>query len=438
MYKEVFASGTKILHPFYRCPHCGKYQEWTDTQIKTREEHFRYEEIMQYKFDACLYECIECKKEITESDRVKASEGVVWAAPEINQEDFTQKAETINKDGSIEGVSPTGKRQGVDTLAVRWPRLVDTGFKFWQCLAAFFKSKNDPIKLKTYQAETMSRYTGAKTGRVELSYIESKKDNYIKNIVPDDVLVITAGLDTHDDRWNYAYFGWCFGCQVKVLKHGIVPCKKDEYKDQVKMLAHFKNSLDQDKMTWPDGSIADFRLALVDRGGHRPENVDYLSSRIPNLKACIGSKNKPDYTKPYIYKSDKAEYYWQQTEIVSQLTGQLIESSDFYLPQDVLTEFINQLMRQWFLKKIGPDGSESIKWMHGGDDHYRDCFNLAYSAGKLLGLDKIMLDGSACESLYNNRIALNSGIAQPRTVQQTERKIERNTGNHYFNRALRR
>jgi DNA-directed RNA polymerase subunit RPC12/RpoP len=437
MYKEVFTSGTLIVHPHYKCPHCGHWQEWTDSQIKVKDDKFRYEEIMQYKFDAVYYECVNCKKEITEQDRVRASEHVVWAAPEINQEDFSQKAEVINKDGSIDGVLENGKRPGVETICYRWPRLVDTGYKFWQCLAAFFKAKNDPVALKTYEAEIMSRYKESRSGRVEISHIESKKSGYLKNVVPDDVLVITAGFDTQDDGWWYAYVGWCFGLKWKILKHNHIPCSIDMSKDHVKLLSHFKTSLDSDKLIWANGIEADFRFAFMDRGGHRSEAVDYLCSRVPNLKAYIGL-NKVDRVKPLIYESDKGDYHWGQTELLSEITGEIMESEDFFLPKDVSTEFIRQIMRQYRIKTVSPDGIVGSKWIHGGDDHCRDCLNMAYAAGKKIELDKILLDQTACETIYNSRMQINSNkiedIATTNNGHETNNNYNRS--GHYFNRAI--
>jgi hypothetical protein len=436
MYQEVFAAGTLILHPHYPCPHCNHYQEFDDANMRLRNDKHGYAEIMQYKFDAVQYICPNCHKEITERERMIISKKLVWAAPKIDQEDFKQEAETILPDGRVSGVIEHGKRPGIETVCYRWPRNIDTGYKFWQNLAAFFRAKNDPLKLKTYQAEIMSRYTSGKTGSVSINSLEYKKADYVKNVVPDDVLVITAGFDTQDDGWYYTYVGWTFGLKWFVLKHGRVIIPFTDKLMPASLLSEFTKQLTSDKLTWINGDLAEFRLAGMDRGGHRADDVTYLCSRIPNLFSCIGA-GRLDITKENIYKSEKHDYYWQQTEYVSDLTGNIIDSDDFYLPSDVSTEFCRQIVRQYFSTRSTEEGTPVRKWIHGGEDHYRDCLNLAYSAGKLLKLDSLLLDPVACETIYNSRNKINAVSVEQKPITDEPKTKRLTDTNHYFRRALR-
>lgn len=440
MYKEVFREGVRILHPHYECPHCKKHIEFTDSQIKVRNQDYRYAEVMQYKFDAVKYECQHCKNEISEQDRIRMSERILWAAPAIDQEDFKQDAEIIYN-GKVLGLTPEGKRPGIDTICHRWPRMVDTGYKFWENLAAYFKVKRDPIALKTYNAEIMSRYTQSRTtGSIEISTLENKKLPYRKNYVPDDVLIITVGIDTHDDRFNYAYIGWCFGCVWKVLKHGIIPCKISDYRDKVAMFAHFKESLQNDVLYWPNGMVADFKYGFIDRGGHRADDVDYIVGRYPGLQAYIGD-TRIDERKPIIRKSETGNYFIGQTELLSDLTGVRINSDGFFIPDDTTIQFMQEILRQYRIKTVSPDNVVGSRWIHGGDDHFRDCLNYNEAVGRFYNFESILNSVAACDTVRSQREAIHSIPAtQPQVQRQntTQQSVNRHNTGGYFNRALHR
>ena len=246
--------------------------------------------------------------------------------------------------------------------------------------------ENDPVKLKTYQNEVNACYFTPKTGNVNISLIESKKGGYFHKgnpiYLPDDVLLLSFGADTQDNGFYYIFVGWCFGMVLKILKHGFIYCdmKEQQYKDVSNVFIKFYNEISTDKMLWQDNSEAWFSCGFIDRGGHRSEQVDYICSKIPNLFAYVGL-TKPDSKQSLFYESKNGPFFLGQTELISKITGSIIDSSDFYIPDDFHPELCRQLARQYFIQKKLPDGSEVEKWIHGGDDHFRDCLNLAYIAG---------------------------------------------------------
>ena len=416
MYQEVYQEGTLILHPFYPCPHCGNWHEYTDHQIKVRDEKFKSANmIRRYKQDAVYYECPHCKREITEHDRATVDDRVVWAAPEINKEDFHQIAEEIHPDGSIDGVLENGYRPWVLRICYQWPRGVDINYSWWKWLADYFEAKNDPVKLKTYQNEVNANYFTPKTSGLNVAYIESKKGGYTVRgenvIIPDDILIVTLGIDTHDGNFTYVYVGWCFGLVWKVLKHGIIPCDMNlqEFKDPVNVFIRLQSELAREKMYWQGGIEVFPSCTFQDRGGHRAKDVDYIASKMPNWYAYVGL-TKADHTKPVFYESNNGPFYLGQTELLSELTNMKIYSDDFFIPDDYHPEFPRQVARQSFFTKTNANGNPIKIWNHGGDDHFRDCLNLNECAGRKLGLDKILIDKVACETLYNQRKQLSDSV----------------------------
>jgi len=437
MYGEVYQEGTLILHPFYPCPHCGVYHEYTDSQIKVRDEKYKSATmIRRYKQEAVYYKCPNCKKEITEHDRAVIDDMVVWAAPEINREDFHQDSELINPDGSIDGVGENGIRPYVTRICLQWPRGVDINFQWWKWLAEFFESKNDPIKLKTYQNEVNAQYVNSKTdGSYSMAYLQSRICGYVVSgdnvVIPDDVLVVTNGIDTHDDNFTYIFVGWCYGVGWKILKHGIIPCdmKLQEFKDPVNVYTRLQSELSKEKMVWQNGTVVVPSCTFIDRGGHRSKDVDYICSKMYNTNAYIGL-TRIDHTKELFYKSSSGPYYMGQTELLSDLTGLKMNSSDFFIPDDHHTDLLRQLSKQFFIKKISPDGKTSRLWIHGGDDHFRDCLNLNECAGRKLGLHNILLDQVKCDTLYKERNRISARAARvEENPTQKQHKVNKSIHN---------
>jgi phage terminase large subunit GpA-like protein len=415
LYQEVFRDGTVILKPFYQCPHCKEWQPLTDYQLKLRDKELKGKpaKIRQLKEDAVYYECICCKKEITEAERGAMSENVVWAMPEIEEDAFCQKAEKISVSGEIQGRLDGGVRLGYDTVCYWWNRLSDVAFPFWECLARFFESLHDDEKKKSYENETMARWWKKKTGRVEERYLHTRKMEYYqwgeRHKIPENILVITLGVDTQDDGFYYSYVGWGQWLYWLVLRQGFIPCPRVEKGYEYQVFDKFMNNLYIEPLKWRDGEHADISVGCIDRGGHRPEDVDFIVKHFPGgrLLAYVGLTHKYE-DRPMVYKSDQGNFYLGQSDPLSEDVGSYISGENFHLPMDVDNEFIKQIGRQFHQKKIDTSGKVSTVWVHNyqGPDHYRDTLNLNLAAAKIKNIDKMLLNSQYCESLKKNRCSV--------------------------------
>lgn len=412
LYREVFRNGTIVLQPHYKCPHCGTWQVWTDHQIKLRDKELKGHpaKIRDRKENAVFYECISCKKEITEADRVTMSDAVVWAAVGVSLDGFSQKAEKINTDGSIDGVEEGGIRRGYDSVAYWWNRLSDIAFPFWECLARFFESLHDAEKKKTYENETMARWWKRNTGRIEERFLDTRKIEYWQwgknHRIPDDVLLITLGVDSQDDGFYYSFVGWREWLAWTVLRQGFIPCPRLDKGYEPDVFKKFMSHLYIEQLRWGDGSTADITVGCIDRGGHRPEDVDFIVKHFPGrrLLAYVGLTRTYE-DRPLVYKSENGNFYLGQSDPLSEDVGTYISSDGFRLPMDVDREFLRQIGRQFHQKKIDANGRVKVEWIHNyqGPDHYRDTLNLNLAAAKVKGIDKMLLNPAVCKDLIENR-----------------------------------
>jgi phage terminase large subunit GpA-like protein len=443
LYREVFNGNCLILSPHFKCPHCHRYHVYTDSQIKMRmpdgvEPDKNPERIRRGKEGAVAYICPACKAEITETERYEAETDVVWAAEEIKEGAFEQEAETVLPDGTVD----TDARKSFSAVCYRWNRLVDTAYPFWECLAKFFESKNDAERMRMYQTEVMARYYKRSTERISVAYLESKRQGYnqydMTGKIPDDVLIITAGVDTQDDCFYYVLVGWCQYMKFYILRHDTIHCpiNDPQFRDQAAVFAQFTNGLNRFPLQYPSGSQANIRLGFVDRGGHRPEHVDYICSHNSTFQPYIGL-TRPNLQKDLVYKSDSGGHWLGQSERLSEMTSKLIEAEDWFIPEDCGEEFLRGLVLQYHKTATDRDGKVSTKWIHGGNDHYRDCFNLAYGAARVLKLDRAMFDERVVATLRGKT----SSITEPQEArpvkgkERAEQYSRRQQGRNGFSRV---
>jgi phage terminase large subunit GpA-like protein len=461
LYSESHKSGCLVVRPHYKCPHCGHWQEWADSQIKLRkidgkEPDHTPERIRDLGESAVYYECVECTQEITETQRASVDADMVWAAPKIDDEDFKQDAEKINDDGTIPGRLAGGKRKGFDSIVYQASRLVDVSYPFYKCLALFFESKNDPEAKRTYETETMARWPKRQSRKIEVSYLEAKKVKGFyqygdKHRIPEDVVALTFGGDTQKDGFYYTIFGWGYMMSCWLIRHDFIKCPVDPNENHQLVYGKFRESLYIEPLLWADGTEADFKFGLLDRGGHRPDDVDEICKRMPNIKPYIGA-TRIDDKKPAIYKSETGSWFMGQPQMLSDFTGTLLGSEYLYFPWDTGAEFFDQVWRQFFEKRINAKGEKEEVWVHGyagpdksegsGADHYRDCFNYSYAAAKLAGLDKKLFNENYCNTMKSNRsnqafqeIKVEKPLPQEATVQRVDPRKLQQRQSGYFKRA---
>jgi len=455
LYQEMYKDGVLILSPGYPCPVCGEYQILTDytqnpdgsvkeTHLKLRASEDNSDpsgknshsanRIRNEKEEAVFYECEHCHQEIRERDRVAMASKVKYMAPEIVEGDFVQHAEKVLKDGAIVDIE---KRRKFNTVCFHWNRLVDLNFPFYECLARFFESVHNPEKKKVYDNETMARFTRKKTGRVEIGDMEKKKRPYYSSgqlaTVPDGVLIVTAGIDAQDKSFYYVIQGWGEGMASWILRFGNIDCPiaAETIPARTEMFDKFSKGFLADQLTGSTGRAHSIRLGFIDRGGHRPGDVDFITSKVSFLQAYIGL-TRVDPKKDLIYKSDNGQFFLGQSEALSEYVGMLMDTDMWYHPNDVTDEFIKQITGQYHIKKKTIDGNTRSIWVKDSNDHYRSCLNMSYAAAKLLNLDTALFNDRVIETLHKKN---EEAAAVAKQQRETEKKNAVRPGN-YFDRAL--
>ena len=415
LYRECFKPGTIIVEPHYPCPVCGVYQVLRDSQIKLRQDGVeepsrQAARLRDEKSRAVWYQCLACGQEITEAGRQAVDSRVIYAAP--SQVDITAKkkheqaGETIDLSGNITGP----RREQYDQICVTWNRGVDLNFPFYEWLARFFESCHSPDKYQLYENETNARHFETKTDRrTEISVLESKKAKYYMaetakhdNFIPEEVLDITAAIDSQKEHFYYTIMGWGAHREAWVLRYGMIYCPINDpyYSDPMVMLRTLTDAMITDNpLIKKNGARLAIRGMLIDRGGIRPTaSTDFLVRNIEGLMAYIGAA-RDNPAKELIYKSTEGPWFMGKTEQLSERISQLLSTDMFHLPGDCGLEFMKQVLTQYHEEVTGAYGNKRTVWHHGGEDHYRDCLNYNYAAGELLQHDLILRSAAYVKQL---------------------------------------
>lgn len=245
---------------FVPCPHCGEHQvlKWSNVKWNDNDP------------SSAHYVCDECGSVWTELDRSRAIRRGEWRA-------------TAEAKGKVAGFHLNG-------IYSPWTRLEDA-------VQDFLTSKSDPMRLRTFVntflGETFDSERGEQLDETDLINRAEDWDGDI----PEEVLLITAGVDTQDDRLEVELIGWGRGEESYSLAYHTL------YGDP--STAELWLRLDDVLKTpfiHPITGEMICRSACVDSGGHYTQQVyNYCRTRVGRRIFAIkgvGGEGRPIVGRP--------------------------------------------------------------------------------------------------------------------------------------------
>lgn len=417
VYNEIFKPGGVILEFHVPCPLCSCYQVLDCEQIKLRRtsgnEPTRDSSRIRYEKEAAVYyECISCKGEIKDSDRVKMEERGVWAKREISERvrdnyTFFQAAERIDNDGTIHY-----SRENMVMPWYNWGRLIDSSHPFWEHLARFFESQRSSEAFHIFLNNDRGRFFYRRSERIASAFLQQKVLNSTYNafgegsFLPSGILVLVCSIDTQDNGFYWVVEGFGQTMESWVVRFGFVPYSIDEVESEnyEVIFLRLSGAINEHPYSFLTNEKRiiniNFARGFQDRGGHRAKLVDYICERLLCFDPYIGA-TRDDPRRELIYDTGNG-FYYGKTELISDLVGARMKKELFHLPADTTEEFLAQIQRQYHYKEVDSKGNEKRKWKHGGDDHYRDCLNLNMACIIDLGLDTALHNPLICDNLRNS------------------------------------
>lgn len=181
------------------------------------------------------------------------------------------------------------------------------GWYSWEeAVSEFLEAKGDPQKMKVWTNNVAGEaWDEDNQVRKDYSDLELRREDYGAE-VPDDVVLLTIGVDTQDDRLEAEVVGWGKGLESWSIGYWIIPGDPDlqevwETLDEIISAPYCK----------ADGQQLYVAAGLVDSGGHKTSAVYKYCARREwrRIYASIGARgpNRPVISRPGSTKKSSAE-----------------------------------------------------------------------------------------------------------------------------------
>jgi len=195
---------------FVPCPHCGKYQHFVFGQIKWPVKEKSPERIKSDRL--AWYECQHCKKRIEDYHKNKILLRGKWV-PEGAE---------IDEGGRITGDYLKTKHAGF------WINSLYSPWLTWSDIAAEFLRSKDYIEiLMNFVNSWLAEVWEEKIEETTVDKLKTLCRDYAEGAVPEDAIVLTAGVDVQKDHFYYAIRGWGYQEESWLIKVGRVEYWED-------------------------------------------------------------------------------------------------------------------------------------------------------------------------------------------------------------------
>lgn len=249
-----------------QCPHCGEYHEIQWKDIRYEYETKEVNKKKTYKVKLIMYVCPGCAA----------------VSDEVTMKRQPARWEADNPDAYAQGV----RSFWLNAFVSQWASWESIILKF---LNAVGNSRKLQVVYNTCFGELWE-------DRGELEDEDSlmaRREEYPAEL-PDGVLVLTAGVDTQDNRLEYEVVGHGHFGETWGIEKGIVMGRPDDEKTWAKL----DEVLFDRVFHFADGLGLRLSMTFVDEGGHFTQDVRLqCRARIGKKVFCIKGMPGPD--KPY-------------------------------------------------------------------------------------------------------------------------------------------
>jgi len=244
------------------CPQCGKFETW-------KWPGLRYDGDPKRPGFRVWYECGKCGHHIEEHEKA-----------------------TIFPLGRWVHADPDNPVKGYHINALYMP----PGRTTWRKLVEEFNEANERAKqgdstllqvfVNTRLAET---WEDVGVGEVPVNALLSRREPWPDDAIPNGILVLTCGVDVHDDRLDCHLVGWGlhgerWTVDYRIIPGGPIPDEQGRYDwDYLDDLRH-------ETFRRADGMQLPITITLIDLGGHRTDEAyRYTRSKSPHqVVGCFG------------------------------------------------------------------------------------------------------------------------------------------------------
>ena len=252
-----------------KCPHCGEYHEiqWEDISFEYETKEINKKKT--YKVTSILYACPGCAA----------------VSDEVTMKRQPARWEADNPDAYAQGV----RSFWLNAFVSQWAS--------WESIILkFLNAAGNSRKLQVVYNTCFGKLWEDRGDIEDENSMMARREEYPAEL-PDGVLVLTAGVDTQDNRMEYEVVGHGHFKETWGIEKGIVMGRPDDEKTWAKL----DEVLFDRVFHFADGLGLRVSLSFVDQAGHFAGEVrQACHDRIgKKVFAIMGSKNHDaPYTRP--------------------------------------------------------------------------------------------------------------------------------------------
>ena len=308
------------------CPECDHYQVLKWKNVVWDEN----------KPETAVYACEDCGSLIEESSKQWMINNGKWVA-----------TNALNKTAGFH----------ISELYSVWSTWADMATNF-------LEAKKNPETLKTFINTALGQSWEEQGDTVEYEALLQRRLNYDHTAIPEEVLVIVAGVDTQKDRLEITITGYGRNYEAWVIDHRIFWGDPNADNCWADLDAYLKT-----RFKTESGRVMPISCTCIDSGGHSTNAVYQFTKprqarRIFAIKG-LSVAGKPIANKPSYVGKNKAVLYGVGTDsakeaIYARLTTD-IDQTTLHFPSDVDEEYFKQLTAEKRVAKF-VRGRKSLVW----------------------------------------------------------------------------
>lgn len=262
IYREFHKSDKRRY--YVPCPHCGAYQVLMFAHIKWGTERDP-ENVKENRL--AYYECEFCKEKIEDVDKNKMLLAGVWVP---------DGCEVLNG-GKITGPIPKTTRRGY------WINCLYSPWLTWSDIAAKFLESQDEIsKLMNFVNSWLAEIWEEKTEETKEDKLRTLVQQYPEGMIPDGVMVLTAGIDVQKRHFVFVIRGWGYDEESWLIRANFA-----------ESWPQLESVLFKTQFVKKTGNPMQIRLANFDTGYRTDEVYDFVRRWRDRARAIKGVDELP-------------------------------------------------------------------------------------------------------------------------------------------------
>ena len=296
------------------CPHCDEMQilKWSNVKWEDKRP------------ETAAYYCEECGAAWSDAQRNKSVSQGEWRAA-----------------GEFRGVAGFH----ISALYSPWVTIFDA-------VDEFLKAKRDPMRLKTWVNTFLGETWEEQGDRIDEFDLMDRREDWGEDL-PEEVLMMTAGIDVQDDRLEIEVVGWGRGEESWSLSYDTLYGDPSTSELWIRL-----DSLLQKTFTHPLHGEMVIRSSCIDSGGHYTQQVyNYARQRTGRRVFAIkgiGGEGKPIIGRPSKNNIGKINLFPVGTDTAKELVYARLKMTDegdgyCHFPEDRNAEYFRMLTAE---KKI--------------------------------------------------------------------------------------